>query len=168
MEERELSELLSYTQRRVLEAILALFQEKNKSITSEEVSMRLGDLKPTTVRGAVRKLKQLGLIESKPGPRGGYKPTAKAYELLGLAVPGTARLRLVEKGKELSALSMEIHYYPEYIKIVAKCLSVPRYVRPIEPVEIELLPECKIVGELSSVNLETSEVVVVAKRSTKS
>jgi len=160
-------ETLSYTQRRVLEAILSLFQEKNKSITSEEVSSRLGDLKPTTVRGAVRKLKQLGLIESKPGPRGGYKPTPKAYELLGLAIPGTARLRLIGKGRELSALSMEIHYYPEYIKVIARCLSVPKYVRPVEPVEIEILPECRIVGELSSVNLETAEIVIVAKRTPK-
>ncbi len=162
-----MSEILSYTQRRVLEAILALFQEKNKAITSEEVSSRLGDLKPTTVRGAVRKLKQLGLIESKPGPRGGYRPTVKAYEFLGLAVPGTARLRLLEKGKELSVLSMEIHYYPDYIKIIAKCLTIPRYVRPVEAVEIELLPQCRISGELSSINLETSEVIIVARRLSK-
>lgn len=35
-----------------------------------------------TVRNIILSLKVLGLIDSKPGPNGGYMPTLKAYEVI--------------------------------------------------------------------------------------
>lgn len=42
---------------------------------------------PGTVRNQMQALRAIGMVEGVPGPKGGYRPTAKAYELLSITKP---------------------------------------------------------------------------------
>lgn len=75
---------LSSVQQEILNALIALFQEKKRTIKGEEIAESINK-QPGTIRNHMPWLKSLGLIESIQGPKGGYKPTSKAYSTLDLA-----------------------------------------------------------------------------------
>jgi len=70
---------LSLTQREILLALIELYNKTKSMIKSKEVADMIGK-DEGTVRNIILSLKVLGLVESKPGPNGGYMPTLKAYE----------------------------------------------------------------------------------------
>ncbi|AWR97093.1 CBS domain-containing protein [Acidianus sulfidivorans JP7] len=72
---------LSSTQREILLALVELYNKGKKMIKSKEVADMIGK-DEGTVRNIILSLKVLGLVESKPGPNGGYLPTLKAYEFI--------------------------------------------------------------------------------------
>jgi predicted transcriptional regulator len=72
---------LSLTQREILIALIDLYNRNKKLIKSKEIADIISK-DEGTVRNIVLSLKVLGLIESKPGPNGGYMPTLKAYEVV--------------------------------------------------------------------------------------
>ncbi|MCY0850193.1 CBS domain-containing protein [Sulfuracidifex metallicus] len=72
---------LSPTQREILLALVDLYTKKKKMIKSKEVADVINK-DEGTVRNIILSLKVLGLIDSKPGPNGGYMPTLKAYEVI--------------------------------------------------------------------------------------
>lgn len=75
---------LSSVQQEILNALIALFQEKKRAIKGQEIASSI-EKQPGTIRNQMQWLKALDLIESVQGPKGGYKPTSNAYSALDLA-----------------------------------------------------------------------------------
>lgn len=69
------------TQREILLALIELYNKNKGMVKSKEVADMITK-DEGTVRNVILSLKVLGLVESKPGPNGGYMPTLKAYEYI--------------------------------------------------------------------------------------
>lgn len=75
---------LTMVQHEVLVALIDLFhRSKGAAIKGEDIAEIVGK-NPGTIRNQMQSLKALGLVDGVPGPKGGYKPTAEAYEMLDL------------------------------------------------------------------------------------
>ena len=72
---------LTRTQLKILQALVDIYLKTNSYVRSEHIG-RITKKTPSTVRSHLQVLKTLGLVEGVPGPKGGYKPTFKAYEIL--------------------------------------------------------------------------------------
>ena len=72
---------LSANHLQVLRALVNLYYSKKKPITSKEIAFVIKK-HDVTVRNTLVALKTLHLVESKPGPGGGYVPTIKAMEFI--------------------------------------------------------------------------------------
>ncbi len=81
---------LTQIQKDILYALITLYKKKSGgSVKGEEIA-ELINRNPGTVRNQMQALRALGLVEGVPGPKGGYRPTAKAYELLSITKPEEA------------------------------------------------------------------------------
>jgi predicted transcriptional regulator len=78
---------LSLIQRDILITLITLYHQHSHSIKGEEIADRI-ERNPGTVRNQMQALKAIGLVDGVPGPKGGYIPTALAYNELNLNVSG--------------------------------------------------------------------------------
>ncbi|MHC1629816.1 MAG: CBS domain-containing protein, partial [Methanoculleaceae archaeon] len=74
---------LSLIQREILLTLITLYHQHSHPIKGEEIAEVL-QRNPGTVRNQMQALKVLELVDGIPGPKGGYTPTARAYEELNL------------------------------------------------------------------------------------
>lgn len=74
---------LSSSQEKILNALVNLNREIEGAVKGKDIAERV-NRKPGTVRNKMQALKSLQLVESVPGPKGGYKPTTSAYEILDI------------------------------------------------------------------------------------
>ncbi|MCD5409716.1 MAG: HTH domain-containing protein, partial [Methanocellales archaeon] len=74
---------LSPIQREILVALINMVRQKNAAVRGREIAQII-DRNPGTVRNQMQALKALQLVEGIPGPKGGYRPIEKAYEVLGI------------------------------------------------------------------------------------
>jgi len=74
---------LSSSQKQILTALIDLYKQKDDVVKGKEIAERI-DRNPGTIRNQMQSLKALQLVEGIPGPKGGYKPTAEAYESLDI------------------------------------------------------------------------------------
>lgn len=75
---------LTQIQKDILYALITLYKnKKGGSVKGEEIA-ELINRNPGTVRNQMQALRSLGLVEGVPGPKGGYRPTSKAYEILSI------------------------------------------------------------------------------------
>jgi predicted transcriptional regulator len=72
---------LTSSQRTILTALINLHRETEDAVKGEDIADEV-DRNPGTIRNQMQSLKALQLVEGVPGPKGGYKPTANAYEAL--------------------------------------------------------------------------------------
>ncbi|MCU4742036.1 Rrf2 family transcriptional regulator [Halobacteria archaeon AArc-m2/3/4] len=72
---------LTPSQKKILRALTNLHKETEDAIKGEDIAEQV-DRNPGTIRNQMQSLKALQLVEGVPGPKGGYKPTAAAYEAL--------------------------------------------------------------------------------------
>ncbi|MFB6299598.1 MAG: Rrf2 family transcriptional regulator [Halobacteriales archaeon] len=72
---------LTPSQKTILTALVNLYREHEEAVKGEEIAAEV-DRNPGTIRNQMQSLKALQLVEGVPGPKGGYKPTANAYEAL--------------------------------------------------------------------------------------
>ena len=72
---------LTSSQKKILRALTNLYTDSNDAIKGEDIAEQV-DRNPGTIRNQMQSLKALQLVEGVPGPKGGYKPTAAAYEAL--------------------------------------------------------------------------------------
>jgi predicted transcriptional regulator len=72
---------LTSSQRTILTALINLHRETEDAVKGEDIANEV-DRNPGTIRNQMQSLKALQLVEGVPGPKGGYKPTANAYEAL--------------------------------------------------------------------------------------
>ncbi|ELZ13457.1 transcriptional regulator [Halovivax asiaticus JCM 14624] len=74
---------LTSSQKMILRALTNLHAGAEDAIKGEDIAEQV-DRNPGTIRNQMQSLKALQLVEGVPGPKGGYKPTAKAFEALGV------------------------------------------------------------------------------------
>ena len=72
---------LTLSQRTILTALVNLFREYEDAVKGEQIAEEV-DRNAGTIRNQMQSLKALQLVEGVPGPKGGYKPTTRAYEAL--------------------------------------------------------------------------------------
>ncbi|ELY90894.1 MULTISPECIES: Rrf2 family transcriptional regulator [Natrialba] len=72
---------LTPSQKKILRALTNLHKESEDAIKGEDIAEQV-DRNPGTIRNQMQSLKALQLVEGVPGPKGGYKPTAAAFEAL--------------------------------------------------------------------------------------
>jgi predicted transcriptional regulator len=104
---------LTQIQKDILYALITLYKKKGGApVKGEEIS-ELINRNPGTVRNQMQALRALGLVEGAPGPKGGYRPTAKAYELLSVTKPEEAvKVPVVVNGALMEDLSAEEMIFP--------------------------------------------------------
>ncbi|MDP3066580.1 MAG: CBS domain-containing protein [Methanobacteriaceae archaeon] len=76
--------MLTSVQKEILQSLINLYRKAGgKSIKGEEIA-EIMNRNPGTIRNQMQSLRSLGLVKGVPGPRGGYKPTIKAYHTLNI------------------------------------------------------------------------------------
>ena len=81
---------LTPIQKEILTALITIYRKKNKDVKGDTHAVKgeeiadIIDRNPGTVRNQMQSLKALGLVEGVPGPKGGYKATKTAYEVLDI------------------------------------------------------------------------------------
>jgi Predicted transcriptional regulator, contains C-terminal CBS domains len=72
---------LTTSQRSILQELVNLYGESDSAVKGEEIADEV-NRNPGTIRNQMQSLKALQLVEGVPGPKGGYRPTAAAYDAL--------------------------------------------------------------------------------------
>jgi predicted transcriptional regulator len=72
---------LTPSQKNILQELVNLYRERESAVKGEDIAEKV-DRNPGTIRNQMQSLKALQLVEGVPGPKGGYKPTANAYDAL--------------------------------------------------------------------------------------
>lgn len=143
---------LTSTQRQVLEALVTLYEKEGRMIKSKEVASLLGK-DEGTVRNIIVWLKNVGLVESRTGPLGGYIPTLKAKELLSKTYPHPIAYGVIKIGEKpeqvLSIISMEIIEFFSYNqgKALVKVLGDTSFIKKGMKARIESIPKPRFVAE---------------------
>jgi predicted transcriptional regulator len=162
---------LSSTQREILLALIELYNKGKKMIKSKEVADMIGK-DEGTVRNIILGLKVLGLVESKPGPNGGYIPTLKAYEFIKnpSISPILDKLSLyrgnVETDIKIDNIELLDVTNPSGNKVILKVTGDLRKIRPGDPVRLGPTPYSRLVIDGVVINADDSrkEVLIDVKR----
>jgi transcriptional regulator len=72
---------LTLIQKDIIISLINLQRQKDRAIKGEEIAEAI-QRNPGTIRNQMQLLKALRLVEGIPGPKGGYKPTGAAYDIL--------------------------------------------------------------------------------------
>ncbi|HIH62451.1 MAG TPA: CBS domain-containing protein [Methanobacteriales archaeon] len=99
--------MLTAVQKEILQTLINLYKKSDgKSIKGEEIAA-LMNRNPGTIRNQMQSLRSLGLVKGVPGPRGGYKPTIKAFQYLEISpVEMKAQVPIYKNGEKLEDLSV--------------------------------------------------------------
>ncbi|MFB6189326.1 MAG: TrmB family transcriptional regulator [Halapricum sp.] len=75
---------LTDAQTTILAELVSIHSDRNGSpVKGKEIAAAI-DRNPGTIRTQMQSLKSLQLVKGIPGPKGGYEPTARAYEIIDL------------------------------------------------------------------------------------
>ncbi len=77
---------LTSVQREILLALIDLYRRKKSTSVKGKDIAGLTDKNPGTIRNQMQSLRALGLVEGVPGPKGGYRPTSRAYDALNICL----------------------------------------------------------------------------------
>jgi len=98
---------LTPSQKTILQELVNLYRESESAIKGEDIAAEV-DRNPGTIRNQMQSLKALQLVEGVPGPKGGYKPTAAAYDALGMQeMDQAADVPLSHNGEEMPGANVE-------------------------------------------------------------
>ena len=98
---------LTPSQKTILTALVNLSRETEDAVKGEAIAEEV-DRNPGTIRNQMQSLKALQLVEGVPGPKGGYKPTASAFEALDLEeIDQPAEVPLFREGQRVEAANVE-------------------------------------------------------------
>ena len=159
---------LTPIQKDILYALITLYKKKGGApVKGEEIS-ELINRNPGTVRNQMQALRALGLVEGAPGPKGGYRPTAKAYELLSITKPEEAvKVPIVVNGvlmEDLSAEEMSLPSlsHPEVCQARVRVIGNIRRIMPGDEVIIGPTPvnEMMVYGRVTGRD-DTENVIVI-------
>ncbi|MDI6702445.1 CBS domain-containing protein [Methanothermobacter wolfeii] len=109
--------MLTSVQKEILQTLINLYRNSGgKSIKGEEIAAIM-NRNPGTIRNQMQSLRSLGLVKGVPGPRGGYKPTIKAYHHLNISSTGRETAVPIYRGGEriddLSVAKIEFTSIPD-------------------------------------------------------
>jgi len=91
--------MLTSVQKEILQSLINLYRNADASIKGEEIA-EIMNRNPGTIRNQMQSLRSLGLVKGVPGPRGGYKPTIKAYHTLNIQASDNQTLVPIYRGDE--------------------------------------------------------------------
>ena len=98
---------LTPSQQNILTALVNLHRDEEDAVKGEEIAEEV-DRNPGTIRNQMQSLKALQLVEGVPGPKGGYKPTAAAYEALDVQeMDEAASVPLLHDGDAVDDVNVE-------------------------------------------------------------
>ncbi|ACV48840.1 MULTISPECIES: HTH domain-containing protein [Halomicrobium] len=98
---------LTPSQKNILQELVNLYKESESAVKGEDIAEKV-DRNPGTIRNQMQSLKALQLVEGVPGPKGGYKPTANAYDALQIQdMDDAARVPLRHNGELLEDANVE-------------------------------------------------------------
>src|SRR6056297_423098 len=98
---------LTSSQKTILTALINLHRESEDAVKGEDIAAEV-DRNPGTIRNQMQSLKALQLVEGVPGPKGGYKPTANAYEALDVnQMDEPAFVPLFHDGEEVENVNVD-------------------------------------------------------------
>ena len=98
---------LTSSQKKILRALTNLHGDSGDAIKGEDIAEEV-DRNPGTIRNQMQSLKALQLVEGVPGPKGGYKPTAAAFEALEIEqMEDPASVPLTREGSSVEGVIVE-------------------------------------------------------------
>ena len=98
---------LTSSQKTILTALINLYRESESAVKGEEIAEEV-NRNPGTIRNQMQSLKALQLVEGVPGPKGGYKPTANAYEALDVdQMDEPAKVPLFHNDEEVEGVNVD-------------------------------------------------------------
>jgi hypothetical protein len=98
---------LTPSQKKILRALTDLYRKSEQAVKGEDIAEEV-DRNPGTIRNQMQSLKALQLVEGVPGPKGGYKPTANAYEALDIQeMDEPATVPLFHNGEPVEGANVE-------------------------------------------------------------
>jgi predicted transcriptional regulator len=98
---------LTPSQKTILQELVNLHQDSEEAVKGETIAEKV-DRNPGTIRNQMQSLKALQLVEGVPGPKGGYKPTALAYDTLQIQdMDQAADVPLYHKGELIESANVE-------------------------------------------------------------
>ncbi|MFP3064054.1 MAG: CBS domain-containing protein [Sulfolobus sp.] len=162
---------LSSTQREILLALIDLYNKNKRMIKSKEVADVIGK-DEGTVRNIILSLKVLGLIESKPGPNGGYVPTLKAYETVKnpIVTPILDQLILYKDGLETDIRVSNIEILditnPSGNKVLLRANGDLKKLKVGDTVKVGPIPYSRLVieGVIIHIDEDRKELVIDVTR----
>jgi hypothetical protein len=98
---------LTPSQKRILSALVNLHRQSEDAVKGEDIAEEV-DRNPGTIRNQMQSLKALQLVEGVPGPKGGYKPTANAYQALEIErMDQPANVGITRNGESVEEANVE-------------------------------------------------------------
>lgn len=169
---------LTQIQKDILYALITIYKNKGGgSVKGEEIA-ELINRNPGTVRNQMQALRSLGLVEGVPGPKGGYRPTSKAYELLSITKYDEAvKVPVLVNGELQEDLSAEEIVFPtlSHPKVCQARIRILGNIKKISPNDRiivgptpvnELLVHGKVVGRDDTDNtvvIDIEKIVALPK-----
>jgi len=143
---------LTPSQKTILTALINLHSEENDAVKGEAIAEQV-DRNPGTIRNQMQSLKALQLVEGVPGPKGGYKPTANAYDALDIqrmddpaSVPLKHKGELVPDGN-VSSIKLSSVHHPELCRAEIRIRGSVREMHEGDSVVVGPTPLSKLVIE---------------------
>lgn len=98
---------LTPSQQTILQELVNLYRESEQAVKGEDIAEQV-DRNPGTIRNQMQSLKALQLVEGVPGPKGGYRPTATAYDALQIQdIDHAADVPLYHDGERVERANVE-------------------------------------------------------------
>ncbi|MEZ3114952.1 HTH domain-containing protein [Halobaculum sp. MBLA0147] len=159
---------LTSSQRDILSALVDLHRELEDAVKGETIADEVGR-NAGTIRNQMQSLKALQLVEGVPGPKGGYRPTARAFEALDvqrmdepastpIAVDGEARAEWNVQEIDLTSV-----HHPELCRAEVTVQGSIRDVGDGDSVTVGPTPLSKLVIEGTVDGKEESANTLVLK-----
>jgi hypothetical protein len=172
---------LSLIQKDILITLITLYHQHSHSIKGEEIAEVIRR-NPGTVRNQMQAIKAIGLVDSVPGPKGGYIPTTLAYKELNLNVgEGDYDVSICRNGEAVQGVKVsEIDFttlcHPDVCHAVIKLIGSAKFFEIGDQITIGPTPVNKLVikGEVfgkdesdQSLLISISEMISLPKKPIK-
>jgi predicted transcriptional regulator len=172
---------LSLIQKDILITLITLYHQHSHSIKGEEIAEVIRR-NPGTVRNQMQAIKAIGLVDSVPGPKGGYIPTTLAYKELNLNVgEGDYDVSICRNGEAVQGVKVsEIDFttlcHPDVCHAVIKLIGSAKLFEIGDQITIGPTPVNKLVikGEVfgkdesdQSLLISISEMISLPKKPIK-
>ncbi len=158
---------LTQIQKDILYALITLYKKMGGNSIKGEKIAELINRNPGTVRNQMQALRALGLVEGVPGPKGGYRPTAKAYELMAITKPEeSVKVPVVVNGKSIDASAEEMDFpslsHPDICTARVRIVGDTKSIEPGDEVIIGPTPvnELMVWGKVTGRDDTTNSILI--------
>lgn len=161
---------LTPSQRTILTALTNLHRESDTAVKGEDIAAEV-DRNPGTIRNQMQSLKALRLVEGVPGPKGGYKPTALAYEALGVQdmdEPAAVPLVVDDTPNDdaiVEQINLSSVHHPDLCRAEIQLQGSVREFEEGSVIEVGPTPlsKLKIIGELEGKDATNNKLILTIR-----